>query len=66
MKAELEHLNKKKDVMESEGDPVAEIQKHLDMVEENKCKMQKFMTDKKAYAEKLFTIVSRIKRVHSN
>lgn len=60
LKAELEHLNKKKDVMESEGDPVAEIQKHLDMVEENKCKMQKFMTDKKAYAEKLFTIVATL------
>jgi len=60
LKAELEHLLRKKEAMESETDPVAEIQKHLAVVEEDKYKLQKYMTDKKAYAEKLCSMVANL------
>ena len=58
LKAELEHLKRKREAIEAEPDPVAEIQKHLIMVEEDKEKLQKYLMEKKAYSEKLHLMVS--------
>ena len=50
-------MNRKREAIEAEPDPVAEIQKHLNMVEEDKYKMQKYLNDKKAYSDKLHLMV---------
>jgi len=60
LKAELEHLKRKREAIEAEPDPVAEIQKHLNMVEEDKYKMQKYLNDKKAYSDKLHLMVNQL------
>ena len=39
---------------------MAEIQKHLNMVEEDKYKLQKYLNDKKVYADKLHLMVMLI------
>ena len=59
MKAELERLKRKREVIEAEPDPIAEIQKHLNMVEEDKNKLEKYLKDKKTYSEKLLQMVLR-------
>ena len=50
-------MKRKREAIEAEPDPVAEIQKHLNMVEEDKYKMQKYLNDKKAYSDKLHLMV---------
>merc|ERR1719369_2605366 len=60
LKAELDRLTRKREAVESETDPVAEIQKQLDMVEEDQCQWQKHINDKRAYAEKLCAIVASL------
>lgn len=60
LKAELEHLKRKREAIEAEPDPVAEIQKHLNMVEEDKCKLQTHLKEKRAYSDKLNHLVSNL------
>lgn len=60
LKAELDHLKRKKADMESEADPVAEVQKLLLHDEEDKYKIQKYNADKKAYAETLNNMVANL------
>jgi len=60
LKAELEHLKRKREAIEAEPDPVAEIQKHLLMIEEDKEKLQKYLREKKSYSEKLHSMVNNL------
>lgn len=60
LKAELEHLKRKREAIEAEPDPLAEIQKHLNMVEEDKCKLQTHLKEKRAYSDKLNHLVSNL------
>ena len=51
-------MKRKREAIEAEPDPVAEIQKHLNMVEEDKCKLQTHLKEKRAYSDKLNHLVS--------
>ena len=57
LQADLEQLKRKKEAIESEPDPVAEVIAQLNMVEEDKNKLQKYKSEKKTYAEKLYSMV---------